>query len=87
MVGGRVSLETGVLIDEAEEKFGVTEGALVRMAMDDYMPRYLSNQGRPQYGELFTQLAQAIDEKPELLTELQKLARKSTRRQRAAASA
>jgi hypothetical protein len=84
-IAGRVTAETGALIDEAEQRFGVTEGALVRMAVEDYLPRFLANQGRPQHAELFAKLAQAIDERPELLNEVTALTRKAVRRRGVAA--
>jgi hypothetical protein len=82
-VAGRVTQETGNQIAEAIGQFGVTEGALVRMALEDYMPRYLANQGKPQHAELFAKLAQALDENPRLEAELAVFTRKSARRRTA----
>jgi hypothetical protein len=45
VVGGRITNETGELIDHAETRFGVTEGALVRMALEDFLPRFIANRG------------------------------------------
>jgi hypothetical protein len=67
---------------EACDRFGTSEGALVRRALEDYMPRFLANAGRPQHSELFAKLATAIEEKPELAVELEQMAKKSTRRRR-----
>lgn len=83
-IGGRITAETALMVEKAEADFGVTEGALVRMALEDYMPRYLANQGKPQHAELFAQLATALDERPEIETELKQLAKKSIRRARTA---
>jgi hypothetical protein len=87
LAAGRVSKETADLIQQAEETFGVTEGALVRMALDDYMPRYLANQGKPQHAELFAKLSVALDARPELEKELSQLAKNSIRRSRTAVPA
>jgi hypothetical protein len=87
LAAGRVSLETAALIAKAEMAFGVTEGALVRMALEDYMPRYLAHQGKPQFAQLFARLATALGEKPELEAELSALAKKSIRRSRTAIAA
>ncbi len=81
-LNGRVSDETREQMTEAINRFATNDGALVRAALEDYMPRFLANAGRPQHAELFAKLATAIEDKPELATELAQIARKSTRRRR-----
>lgn len=83
-VSGKIKTATLTLIDQARERFGVTASALVRMALEDYVPRYLAGQGKPQHAELFAKLADALDAKPELEAELHQIARKGVRRRRAA---
>lgn len=85
-VSGRVSDETLRQIAEAAEKFKVTEGALVRAALEDFMPRYLKNQAQHKHAALFDALSVALDETPELAHTLDKLTRKTTRQRRTAAA-
>jgi hypothetical protein len=90
LVSGRVSSKTLEQVNEAIARFKSSEGALVRAAMEDYMPRFLRNQGEPKHEELFSKLATALEENPDLRNKLTRLARiwtRTTRRTRAAAAA
>lgn len=83
---GKVNDAIRELMNAANQRFGVTDGALVRMALEDYLPRYLAAQGRPEHIELFAQLEAALKRNPALKDELEKLTRaalRSARRQAA----
>ena len=70
----------------ANQRFGVTDGALVRMALEDFLPRYMAAQGRTEHIELLAQLEAALRRTPALKEELEKVIRasmRSTRRQAA----
>lgn len=73
-------------MDEANTRFGVTDGALVRMALEAYMPGYLAAQGKTEYMDLFSQLGAALKRNPALKDEIEKLTRTALRIQRRAAA-
>jgi hypothetical protein len=70
----------------AIQRFGVTDGALVRMALEDFLPRYLAAQGRGGDTDLIAQIGEALKRNPALKGEIEALIRKSLRNQRRAAA-
>lgn len=83
-VSGKITDETKKQIKSAEDRFGVTEGALVRMALESFMPGYLAAQGRPENVEFIEKVSAAVDAKPELKIEIEKLALRALRTRKAA---
>lgn len=79
VVAGRINPAVRSQLDEANERFGVTDGALVRMALERFMPGYLAAQGRTEYLDLFAALGAALTRNPALKPELERLTRSGLR--------
>lgn len=82
-VAGRVKELTKGQIADATERFGATESALVRMALEAFMPGYLAAQGRPENVEFYAKLAATLDGHPELKEQVEILMRRTLRRKAA----
>ena len=80
---GKVTEEIKAKMSEANERFGVTDGALVRMALESFLPSYLAAAGRPENIEFLATVgaaAQANDAvKPAVEKLLHTLARKTSK--------
>ena len=83
--GGKITTETRQKMNEAIERFGVTDGALVRMALEDYLPRYLAAQGQNEHVELFSKIGAALKARPDLAGDLDQLIKRGLRAGRKAA--
>lgn len=67
-------------MDEAIRRFGVTDGALCRMALQAFLPGYLAAQGRPEHTEVLAKTAAVLAEKPALKADLETWLRTAHRR-------
>lgn len=72
-------------MSEAEVRFGVKPGTLVRMALEDFMPRYLAVSGRTEHLEFVAQIIGALSECPEMKPALEDFLRKKLRSAKPAA--
>lgn len=82
---GKVTAEIRAQMDEANRRFGVTDGALVRMALEDYLPRYLAAQGQTANLDLLAKVGAAVKSRPDLAPEIHTLIKRSIRAGRKAA--
>lgn len=71
-VGGRISDDTKSQLDEAIRR-GPTEGKLVRMALEDYLPRYLAGQTHTENAEFIKKVGTAIRRRPSLMEQLNRV--------------
>lgn len=79
LAAGKISQATQDMMDQAKDRFGVKGGALVRMALEDFMPRYLS-QGQGE--EFAAKVAKAVDGDEGAKAEVERVLRKIERRRR-----
>lgn len=79
-VSAKISADTKAQLEQAEERFGVTEGACVRMALEAFLPGYLAGQGKPEHRELLAEITSAVTARPELRSELPDFIRRKLRR-------
>lgn len=84
-VAGKVTEAIRGQMNEANEKFGVTDGALVRMALASYMPGYLAAQGSMENIEFLATVGAAVEANPEIKSDLEKFLRNRVRKSRTAA--
>jgi len=80
MAGGKITSVTKQQIRAANEKFGATESAIVRMALESFLPGYLAAQGRPENVEFFAQVSAALNESPTLRSDIEQLLRSKMRK-------
>lgn len=73
------------MMNQANERFGVTDGALVRMALESFLPGYLAAQGRSEHMAFFAQVGEGLKKDPSLKPEIEKLLRTAVRSQRSVA--
>lgn len=78
--------ETAQKLSEIERDFGPKPPAIVRLALADFLPRYMAAQGRTEHIELFAQLGAELKRNPALKEELEKLTRTAMRSARKAAA-
>jgi hypothetical protein len=69
---GKIRQKTKDQITEAQRRFGATPGAIVRMALEDFMPRYLSAAGRTEHLDFLAALAADLAAAPDLQADLEK---------------
>lgn len=67
-------------LDEATRKFGPTDGALVRMALEAFLPGYLAAQGREENADFLAAVGAAVADNPSLKPKLEKFLKKEIRR-------
>ena len=72
-VGGRVSDETFDQIKQAEAKFHVTEGAMVRAALEAFMPGFLAGGSAKEFS---AKVAEAVENDPRAKAEVEKILRR-----------
>lgn len=84
-VQGRVSAETMQLVEKIAADFGPNESTTVRMALEDYCPRYIAAKGKPKMTEFLTALAPVLEAHPELQAEVEKTVKAWKRANRIAA--
>lgn len=84
---GKVTDAIRAQMTEANDRFGVTDGALVRMALEAFLPGYLAAQGRPENVELISKITAAIHHRPEMKGELEQFLRQRSRPRRPAIAA
>lgn len=80
-VSGRVSEETKAQIEQATERFGPSESTIVRMALESFLPGFLTAQGRPENVEFFAELSEAINQRDPLREEITAFVRQKMRSQ------
>lgn len=83
-IGVRVGDATNTLIKQAKKQFGVSGMALGRMALDDFMPRYMATSSRGIDAKLMAQIAESIRVNPKLSEVYRKTAKDGIRRGKAA---
>jgi hypothetical protein len=83
-ISGKIGSTLLEQIEAANLRFGVTPGALVRMALESFLPAYLAAQGRQEHIELFAKVTAAIEVRPEVKPEIERIARQAMRKARAA---
>ena len=81
---GKVNDLIRAQMTEANRRFGVTDGALVRMALEAFLPGYLAAQGRPENVEFLAKVSSALENKPELKEEIERVVRVGLRKGKAA---
>lgn len=90
MAGAQVNTlvdeETAKTLEQIERDFGPKPPAVVRLALADFLPRYLAAQGRTENVDLFAQIGEALKRNPALKGEIEALIRKGLRNQRRAAA-
>lgn len=69
---GKIRQKTKDQITEAQQRFGATPGAIVRMALEDFMPRYLAAAGRSDHMDFLVSLAADLAAAPELQADLER---------------
>lgn len=77
---------TAAALDEIERNFGPKPPAVVRLALADFLPRYLAGQGKTENVELFAQIGEALKRDPSLRGEIERLIKRCLRGQRRAAA-
>ncbi len=77
-VGGRIADSTNQLLQDAKRS-GATEGALVRMALEDYLPRYIAGRVGSEQAEVVEKVREAIRRRPSLVAQIQELLVSSAR--------
>ncbi|HYB97501.1 MAG TPA: hypothetical protein VEC57_00010 [Candidatus Limnocylindrales bacterium] len=75
-VSAKITPNSKGLLEEAYKRFGVREGALVRMAVEDYVPRYLANHGRPD-GQVMEVVREAQSKGVDVVATLTRAARRA----------
>ena len=69
-----------------EANFGPKPPAIVRLALADFLPRYLTSKARPEHAELFAKLRAALDTHPQLADKVTRLIRDTHRQSTKAAA-
>jgi len=77
-----VDEETAQRLADIERDFGPKPPAIVRLALADFLPRYMAAEGRSDHMEIFAQLGAAMKRSPGLKDEVEKLIRNTIRLQR-----
>lgn len=72
LAAGKIRQHTRDEMMEAQRRFGATPGALTRMALEDFMPRYLAAAGRTQHLDFLAALAADLAAQPDLQADLEK---------------
>lgn len=85
-VNTAVDEATAAALEQIERDFGPKPPAIVRLALADFLPRYLAGQGRTESIDLFAQIGEALKRNPALKGEIEALIRKGLRNQRRAAA-
>lgn len=85
LVAGKIDDATQDLVDAAQKKYGVTTGALVRMALQSFLPGYLIS-GQPEGGaqEFLASVAEAVADDPKLKPKIEALVARTLRGKEAA---
>jgi hypothetical protein len=79
-ISGKVDDSVRELMDNAIARFGATDSALIRMALESWLPGYIAAHARTEHLELFAKVGAAIRQRPELATEIEKLTRSTLRK-------
>lgn len=80
-VAGRITAETAEQLQEAIQKFHTNEGALVRAALDKFLPAFLAGGDAAEFS---AKVAEATKDDAELRGKIERLLRASQRAKRTA---
>ena len=81
---GKVTDAIREKMTEANTRFGVTDGALVRMALEAFLPSYLAAAGRADNIEFLATVGAAVEANPEIKADLEKYLKTRVRKTRTA---